>query len=246
MAAAQTPRTDGRTTVLLTGFGPFPSVPVNATMMLVPRLAEAATTLFPATCFVTAILPTEWTAAPRRVDGLLATHRPDLVVHFGVSSRARGFEIEIRGRNACALAPDATGQIPNGVHIDTTGPSLRPSRLPVAEIVRRLQRRGLPAFQSWNAGAYLCNATLYHVLEATHETTIESGFVHIPASLAPPGTQAARGGPLRTSPGCPLTWSQTLEGALEIVAACLDRPSPEMARLGRHSAVRSGMGLALA
>ena len=96
---------------------------------------------------------------------------------------------------------------------------------------RRLQRRGLPAFQSWNAGTYLCNATLYGTLYTTGAQAIEAGFVHIPASLAPPGPFLALGGPLRTSAGCPLSWRQTLEGALEILATCLDRPAPGATRL---------------
>ena len=75
------PPADGRTTVLLTGFGPFPSVPVNATMMLVPRLAQTASRLFPSTRFVHDILATEWETAPKRVDQLLALHSPDLILH---------------------------------------------------------------------------------------------------------------------------------------------------------------------
>ena len=62
-AAALTP---ARPIVLLTGFGPFPGVPENATAVLVPRLAKAARELFPTYDFVAEILPTEWTAAPQK------------------------------------------------------------------------------------------------------------------------------------------------------------------------------------
>jgi pyroglutamyl-peptidase len=234
----QTP-SDGRTVVLLTGFGPFPSVPVNATMTLVPRLAVAARTLFPGIHFLHAILPTEWDAAPDHVDKLVTRLKPDLVIHFGVSRRARGFEIEKRGRNVRALSPDACGAIPNDTCIAARGPHLRPSRLPVAEIVTRLHQRRVPAFQSWNAGTYLCNATLFHALGARSLRHVPTGFVHIPAELTPPGT-APEGG-RRTSPGCPLTWTQAEAGGLEILATCLDRPSPSdnaiqrALRLGRRS-----------
>jgi pyroglutamyl-peptidase len=220
---------DGRTVVLLTGFGPFPSVPVNATMTLVPRLARAAKTLFPGIHFEHAILPTEWDAAPARVDRLVARLKPDLVIHFGVSRRARGFEIERRGRNVRALSADACGAIPNDTCIDDDGPDLHPSRLPVAEIVVRLRQRGIPAFQSWNAGTYLCNATLFHALASRPLRPVPTGFVHIPAELIPPGFGAGT----RTTPGCPLTWAHAETGGLEIIATCLDLPSPTPAQISR-------------
>ena len=221
---------DGRTTLLLTGFGPFPSVPVNATMLLVPRLAIAARQLFPGVRIVTDILPTEWIAAPTRVDHLLATHRPDIVLHFGVSSRARGFEIEMRGRNQCVMAPDAVGAHPRHTDLGDDGPLLQPSRVPVEEIVRRLRRHHLPAFRSWTAGAYLCNATLYHVLTQIGARPVQAGFVHIPALLAPRARLSGHRRQLSASPGCPLTWMQTLTGSLEIIATLLDQPSPHPTR----------------
>ena len=46
--------------MLLTAFGPFPGVPVNATMRLVPELAERAALAFPDARFVTEMLATEW------------------------------------------------------------------------------------------------------------------------------------------------------------------------------------------
>jgi pyroglutamyl-peptidase len=222
---------DGRTVVLITGFGPFPSVPVNATMTLVPRLARAAKTLFPGIHFEHAILPTEWDAAPGHVDKLVARLQPDLVIHFGVSRRARGFEIERRGRNERALSADACGAIPNDTRIAHRGPDLHPSRLPVAEIVVRLRQRRIAAFQSWNAGTYLCNATLFHALASKPLRQVPTGFVHIPAELIPPGICALDG--KRTSPGCPLTWSQAETGGLEILATCLDLPSLTRARINR-------------
>jgi pyroglutamyl-peptidase len=224
---------DGRTMVLITGFGPFPSVPVNATMTLVPRLAGTARLLFPGIRFEQAILPTEWDAAPAHLDKLVTRLKPDLVIHFGVSRRARGFEIERRGRNVRALSPDACGAIPNDTRISARGPKLYASRLPVADIVVRLRQRGIAAFQSWNAGTYLCNATLYHALATKRLRNVQTGFVHIPAELTPSGYAAQTTQRARTSPGCPLTWADAEMGGLEILATCLDLPSPSPTAIQR-------------
>ena len=209
-----------RTTVLLTGFGPFPGVPVNATMRLVPDLCEAAQRLLPDVRCFAELLQTEWASAPERAAHAVAEARPDLVLHFGVSRRARGFEIETRARNVCGISPDAAGVMPPApVLMEGAADFLRVS-LPVQHLVARLRARSIPAYASRDAGSYLCNAVLYHSLAAKARDQARSnpmrvGFIHIPESLA------------RVSPGgwgrSPLSWPQALEGGLEIIAGCLGR-----------------------
>ena len=211
------PDTTSRTVVLLTGFGPFPTVPVNATMRLLPALAAAARHAFPDVRFATAILPTEWRAAPDHLDALLATHDPDIALHFGVSRRARGFEIERRGRNLCA-GQDTAGEQPPSQVLQATGPDLNPVDLPAAQIIARLRRRGIAAHASWDAGQYLCNALLYHSLARGRTTSTRSAFIHIPSNL-PLGP----GPHLRADARCPLSWDEAVAGGLEIIAVCLGR-----------------------
>ena len=213
--AARTP--DARTTVLITGFGPFPGVPVNATMRLVPELAAAGARAFAGVRIATAVLATEWAAAPRALDRVVGEIAPDLVLHFGVSSRARGFEVESRASNLCAQMADAAGVLPPGVTLREGGAEHMGASLPVQHIVARLRRRGIPAFVSRDAGGYLCNATLYHSLACAQAATGRRvGFIHIPATLVRPG--AANRGRVGA---CRLTWEQARDGGLEILAACL-------------------------
>ena len=226
-----------RTSVLITGFGPFPGVPSNATMLLLPQLAQLAPRSFPDVRFAFEVLPTEWSAGPRRLQVLLAEAAPDLAVHFGVSSRARGFEIEQRARNACAATPDAAGALPAGAGVLSVGPPYLSASLPLRHIVVRLRRLGIAAFISRDAGAYLCNAALYHSLLCAKDAAgcgRRVGFVHIPATLARGGANRGRSG------ACPLTWQQALDGALEILATALrrthrrlDRALP-LPKLDRH------------
>jgi len=206
-----------RTMVLITGFGPFPGVPVNATMRLVPELAERAARMLPGVRIATAILATEWVTAPRRLDHLLSEVEPDLAIHFGVSSRARGFEIETRASNRCAASPDAAGVLPPVLAVREGGPPHLGAGLPVRYLVGRLRRRGIPAFVSRDAGEYLCNATLYHALARAREVSGRRvGFIHVPTMLVRPGREnRGRAGPHA------LTWAQAVEGGLEILAACL-------------------------
>jgi pyroglutamyl-peptidase len=199
-----------RPTVLITGFGPFPGIERNVTGLLVPRLAARARRRFPHLRVATAILPTEWAAAPAALARHLARAEPCLALHFGVSSGARGFVIETTGRNACRPAADAAGLLPASAWVAEGGPAQRRVSLPVEVIVARLADAGHTVATSDDAGGYLCNAVLYHSLGGAGGAAgpRRSGFVHIPADVG------AAGGAM--------SLADAVAGGLEILAACLD------------------------
>jgi pyroglutamyl-peptidase len=209
-----------RPTILLTGFGPFPGVPENASSRLATRLAEAAAPAFPGFEVAASALPTEWHAAPACLAELMAELDPVLAIHFGVSRRATGFAVEARGRNVAAMLPDAVGQTPPTSCIAADGPDELATNLPAHLIVARLRRAGLPAYVSRDAGTYLCNTLLYTALDSVRRsgTPRRNGFVHIPESLA----RAPETGP-PVSRAAPLDWSRAVRGGLEIIAASLGR-----------------------
>ena len=209
-----------RTKILLTGFEPFPTQPVNASDVLVPQLAIAVRRAFPDVRVATEILATEWHAAPARIEQLLMEHEPDVALFFGISSKAKGFEIEMRGLNHRRESKDAAGvEMKKGV-LWRGGPKVLPSRLPVSDIVRRLRARRIPVLVSRDAGGYLCNALLYHaLLVAPHIRHLQRlGFVHVPSDLAVPGRRQTI-----VQRTCPLPWRDAVTGGVEIVGACLGR-----------------------
>lgn len=207
-----------RPTILLTGFGPFPGIPANATSVLVPLLTDRARQAFPGFEIVGEVLPTEWVAAPERLAHLLEAHAPELALHFGVARGARGLEIEVRAHNVCRNSQDAAGALPGGPAVLAEGPERLASRLPAAHIVRRLRARGIAAYISRDAGSYLCNALLYHSLLAASCTGAARrvGFIHVPASLVKAGAMRPQ-----PEPGCPLRWPDVLDGGVELIAAAL-------------------------
>ncbi|MEZ5853727.1 MAG: pyroglutamyl-peptidase I [Hyphomicrobiaceae bacterium] len=233
-----------RPTVLLTGFGPFPSVGANATSILVPPLAEAARAAFPGVRIESCILPTEWAASLNLLEALLDDTSPAVALHFGVSGRATGFEIETRGRNACSLSEDAAGLLPIDSCISAEGPDFLPATIPASHIVTQLRRRGLPAQISRDAGGYLCNALLYRSLELArrHGRPQRTGFVHLPATLV-----SERRPEREPRALVRLDWSGVIEGGLEIIRSTLGRPhapAPESRRrqpLGTATSGRRGM-----
>jgi pyroglutamyl-peptidase len=214
-----------RPLILLTGFGPFPGVPDNATARLIPRLAKAARELFPAYDVAAEILPTEWTATPQKLAELIARPGTVLALHFGVSHHVEGFQLELVGRNRCKPIADAAGRMPAADCLLDDGPAELASTLPVARIVQRLTQLGVPVRTSTDAGGYLCNALLYHSLGAAGPLAKPHlvGFVHLPVDLPDRNPE----------PGCRLDMRGAIAGGLEIIAECLDA-------MGSLSPVKAG------
>jgi pyroglutamyl-peptidase len=219
-------------TLLLTGFGPFPRVSINATSVLVPKLAREAARRFAGLEVLSAIVPTEWTVGTDAIARLYREHRPSVAIHFGVSSRASGFAIETRAQNRCIASPDAAGQLPAASCISASGPEFLPVNLPAAATVQRLRRSGLPAQLSRDAGGYLCNAALYTALTFAHAHGRPSriGFVHVPDRLID-----LRRPHCESQDGCRLSRSEFLLGGLIIIATALGRSIPANTRVAEQS-----------
>ena len=207
-----------RPIILLTGFGPFPGVPENATAELVPEVAREARKRWPGFHVETAILPTEWRAAPDTVVDLITELKPAVALHFGVSSSASGFTIESRGENRARPICDAAGLLPPSERLSPDGPDVIAASFPARRIVERLRKQSLPVSLSRDAGGYLCNAVLYKSLEGARRSgrPIKCGFVHVPTALGRKSKNSSA--PTR------LGWEQAVSGSLEIIAATLGRP----------------------
>jgi pyroglutamyl-peptidase len=213
-----------RDTILLTGFGPFPGVPENASQKFVPKLAHLAARRFSAHRVVARILPTEWEKAPARLKALYERERPKLVLHFGVSARATCYIIETVSRNACRIAEDAVGALPRDGVVMNGGPEKILSRLPAEDIKTRLAALKVPALLSDDAGGYLCNALLYRSLlfaQQNEKPAAMVGFFHIPLVI-PPALLKSRANPREMR----FDWGTALIGGLEIIRTCLGRPPP--------------------
>jgi pyroglutamyl-peptidase len=178
------------TTILITGFGPFPGAPFNPTGPLVQRLALMK---LPRTKIVTHIFETSYAAVDRDLPKLLKRHRPDALLMFGLATRARIVRIETRAQNALAVLPDAAGKIPKRHAIAKGKPAAVPMALPSHLLVQAVRRAGVRARLSADAGRYLCNYLCWH---ATQAATAKSGprmatFVHVPLVSEKPVKKAA-------------------------------------------------------
>jgi pyroglutamyl-peptidase len=162
-------------TLLVTGFGPFPGAPSNPSSAIVAALRGRTTRRLArlGVRLVTAKLPVIFADIPGALAALLRETRPDAVLHIGLAGRRKRISVELQARNRLTtLFPDAARALPAARHVVSGGQEFRRARLPVAQLARIMD-----AEISRDAGAYVCNQTLYLTLGADIPL---AGFIHIP------------------------------------------------------------------
>jgi pyroglutamyl-peptidase len=177
--------------ILITGFGPFPGAPHNPTQPLVARLLRLRRPALSDVETAGHIFPVTYGAVDRQLPQLLAEHRPQALLMFGLASRTGHVRIETRARNAVTtLWPDAEHtRVRKGSIAGTTDAIMFGQH--TAKLLRAALGTGVDARASRNAGSYLCNYLSWRAIESTFS---ENGprlaaFVHVPL--------LERGGPSR-------------------------------------------------
>jgi pyroglutamyl-peptidase len=180
--------------ILITGFGPFPGAPFNPTQPLVTRLLRLRRPAFGDVELSGHVFPVTYQAVDRELPELLAKHRPQALLMFGLATRTAHVRIETRARNAVTTRwPDADrtrarkGSIAGGADAMMFGPH-------TAKLLRAADNTGIDARASRDAGSYLCNYLSWRAIEATCNDPGPrlAAFVHVPL-LARDGVSQRKG-----------------------------------------------------
>jgi pyroglutamyl-peptidase len=186
------------TTILLTGFGPFPGAPFNPTAPLVKRLARQRRPASADMKIAVHVFPTSYAAVDRDLPKLLAAHKPAALLMFGLAQRAATLRIETSARNALARIPDVSGQTRRGA-IVPGGPPRLALRTPARRLLNAIRATRVPAALSRDAGRYLCNYLCWRAGEAAAKTGDPrvTVFIHVPAvRRGPARRRTTKKGPL--------------------------------------------------
>jgi pyroglutamyl-peptidase len=171
------------TTLLITGFGAFPGAPSNPSGPLALRLAHRRRPAFADTRRIAHVFRTSYAAVERELPELVARHRPDAILMFGLATRTSHLRIETRARNVVSMVfADAERRKPAARTLAANGPTLLQVRAPGASVLQAARATGVPAALSHDAGRYLCNALFWRALEAAarHGGPPVVVFVHVP------------------------------------------------------------------
>ena len=182
----------GKLRILVTGFGPFPGAPFNPTMPLVKRLTGLRRPAFDNFALTGHIFDVTYAAVDRELPELIARHRPQALLMFGLAGRSSHLRIESRARNAVTTRfPDAgrqharKGSIESGADAKVFGPHSEKLR-------HAALATGIDARISRDAGSYLCNYLSWRAIEAVNGNNglHLAQFIHVPP-LAHDGTAAS-------------------------------------------------------
>lgn len=168
-------------TVLITGFGRFPGAPFNPSGPLARAVARRRRPAFADVRRVVHIFETSYAAVDRDLPKLIAQHKPDIVLMFGLAARTPHVRIETRARNArSTLFPDVTGYRPDAREIAPGRPASF-GHAPFVRLLAASRNSRLRSKLSRDAGRYLCNYTYWRALEAASRSgTPLAQFIHIP------------------------------------------------------------------
>jgi pyroglutamyl-peptidase len=174
------PRRTLVSTVLITGFGRFPGAPFNPSGPLALALAKRGRPAFANLRRIVHIFETSYAAVDRDLPALIARHRPDILLMFGLATRTPFVRIETRARNAVSiLFPDVSGYRPGERAMARSKPALT-GRAPFRHLLGAARATRVPARMSRDAGRYLCNYVYWHALNASRSGTPLAQFIHVP------------------------------------------------------------------
>lgn len=168
--------------LLVTGFGPFPTMPRNPSARVAGAVAASRRLELHGVRADLRILTTAYAALAHELDPALAT-APDAVLMIGVAGRSPRIRVERRATaRRSTLFPDVAGETA-GI---ARGPGFeRRTRVVPVAALRLLREAGIPSRISRDCGRYLCNAAYFRALGAPCPVL----FIHIPKPRLPrPGT----------------------------------------------------------
>ena len=171
--------------ILISGFEPFGGDTVNPTGALMEALANE---VVEGAELKTVLLPVHFDECADLLIAEMEAYRPEVVIACGLAKGRTCITPERIAVNVKDIPPgsyaDNQGQRPVDEPIVDGSPDGLFSTLPIRAMVNNMSAAGIPAAVSNTAGTYICNNTMYRLLDHIRvgQLPIRAGFVHFPAS----------------------------------------------------------------
>lgn len=163
--------------LLITGFDPFGGETINPSWEAVSRLPNVI-----GEYRLTKLqIPTVFVRAAEAVLAAAGQDRPDVILCVGQAGGRDAVTPERIAINiASAAKPDNAGNQPREESILPGGPDGSFSTVPVRSMADAITAAGLPGRVSNTAGTFVCNDTLYRLLQHYAGSGTRVGFLHVP------------------------------------------------------------------
>jgi pyroglutamyl-peptidase len=169
--------------ILLTGFEPFGTTPVNPAERVARRLDGEEVN---GAKIVSRIVPNTFFTCIEVVKAAIAELQPDVVVMMGEYGGRAMITVERIAQNlndgARYGVRDNAGKLLQDVLTAPDGPTAYRATLPIRAMVRAMRDAGVPADISDAAGTFCCNHLMYGILHhiAVRGLDLRAGWVHLP------------------------------------------------------------------
>ena len=171
--------------IVVTGFEPFNGGTINPSEQILKELqAPSGVTL------IKEVLPVTFSESTKRIQALLAEHKPDVVLSLGQAGNRPEICVErvainldnVRSSNGKTKRPDNAGAAPVDEKIAEDGENAYFATIPVWEMIEAIQNIGVNGAASYSAGTYVCNHVMYTLLYEAEKNypQMKAGFVHVP------------------------------------------------------------------
>lgn len=160
--------------LLATGFTPFDDRDINASWIAAGAMAGPGCR--------TLEIPVVWGEPGRHLGEAIKTDMPVIILSLG-EGRPGWFDLEHVARNVRGDKPDNHGQSAGRDElIEPDGPDKRALNFDARPLQRALARLGYPVRRSRDAGQYLCEETLYTLLQLQEKNPAirMALFCHLP------------------------------------------------------------------
>ncbi|AZS15748.1 pyroglutamyl-peptidase I [Paenibacillus lutimineralis] len=172
--------------ILITAFEAFGDDSINPTERLLADIGKEQIT---GAKIHTLLLPVVFDECAVKLLEAVRALQPDAVICCGLASGRTSITPEQIAINLKEVpkessVADNNGSRPYDERISLDGPDGLFSLLPVRKMVDSMREQGIPAAISYSAGTFICNNTMYALLDyiRVHQLPMVGGFVHFPAS----------------------------------------------------------------
>lgn len=170
----------GRLRILVTGFDAFGGYESNPSKELVEYINSESFEGMDQVVLKGITLPVTYYSSWVILQKAIVSFSPDYILSLGFYPGSDRLRIESTARNRDGGYTDNEGISHKG-EIVKNAPFVNSSELPVQAIKEAVERRGIPASISVDAGGYICNHIFYQETRYTlGRPDIRSGFFHIP------------------------------------------------------------------
>ena len=163
--------------LLITGFDPFGGESINPAWEAVKRLPDtigeyAVTKL---------MIPTAFGKGAKTVTDAAERLSPQVILCIGQAGGRDAVTPELVAINLReARIADNEGNRPDATPVVEGGDKAYFSTLPVRDMVKSINEKGIPSRLSYSAGAFVCNDVLYTLLHRYDGSNVRVGFIHVP------------------------------------------------------------------